>query len=50
MISHDHQNLGSNEITNRFYELVKSNPSIPVKSLIADIKGCHGYIVTYKKA
>jgi len=29
---------------------VKANPSVPIKSLIAEIKNLYGYTITYRKA
>jgi len=46
----DHVNLDSNQIGSIVMNSVKENPSIPIKSLIAEIKNCFGYSVSYDKA
>ena len=48
-LSDDHVNLDSNQIVTIVVNLIKANPSIPVKSLIAKIKSRYGYSVTYEK-
>jgi len=49
-MSQDHVNLDSHQITSIVVNSVRKNPSIPVKSLIVEIKNQYGYSVTYKKA
>jgi len=49
-LSDDHVNLDSNQIATVVVNSIKANPSIPMKSLIAEIKSHYGYSVTYKKA
>jgi len=46
----DHVNLDSNQIGSIVMNFVKENPSIPIKSLVAEIKNCFGYSVSYDKA
>jgi len=48
--SDDHINLDSIQIASIIFKSVKANPSISIKSLIAEIKNRHGYSVTYRKA
>ena len=49
-MSQDHINLDSHRIASIVVNSVRINPSIPVKSLIAEIKNRYGYSVTYKNA
>jgi len=49
-MSEDHVNLDSHQIAPIVVNSVRTNPSIPVKSLIAEIKNRYGYSVTYRKA
>jgi len=49
-LSQDHINFDSSEIAAIIVNSVKSNPSIPIKSLVAEIKNRYGYSVSYKKA
>jgi len=46
----DHVNLDSNQIGSIVMNSVKENPSIPIKSLVAEIKNRFGYSVSYDKA
>jgi len=46
----DHVNLDSNQIGSIVLNSVKENPSIPTKSLIAEIKNRFGYSISYDKA
>jgi len=48
-LSQDHINFNSSEIATIIVNLVKSNPSIPIKSLVAEIKIRYSYSVSYKK-
>ncbi|XP_052736606.1 uncharacterized protein LOC108328482 [Vigna angularis] len=50
ILSQDHTNLDSTHIATIISNSIRTNPSIPVKSLIADIKGRFGYSVSYRKA
>ncbi|XP_017416642.1 uncharacterized protein LOC108327455 [Vigna angularis] len=45
----DHTNLDSNHIAAIVSNFVRTNPSIPIKSLITDIKNSFGYFVSYLK-
>ena len=49
LISQDHVKLDSSIITNNIVHLVKTNPGIKIKTLIANMLQRFGYIVTYKK-
>jgi len=49
-LSYDNINLDSKQIATIVVNSIKANPSIPMKSLIAEIKSRYGYSVTYKKA
>ncbi|XP_068503826.1 uncharacterized protein [Phaseolus vulgaris] len=49
-VSVDHKNLDSSQIASFVVNSVKANPSIPIKTIIAEIKNQLGYSVTYKKA
>ena len=49
-MSQDHYNLDSTQIASIFFHLVRTNPSICIKSLVADIKSRYGYTVTYRRA
>jgi len=49
-MSQDHVNLDLHQIASIVVNSVRTNPSIPVKSLIAEIKNRYGYSVTYRKA
>jgi len=46
----DHVNLDSNQIGSIVINSVKENPSIPIKSLVAEIKNRFVYSVSYEKA
>ena len=46
----DRVNLNSTHIASMVLTSVKANPSVPIKSLIAEIKNLHGYTITYRKA
>jgi len=46
----DHFNLDSNQIGSIVMNSIKENPSIPIKSLIAEIKNRFRYSVSYDKA
>ena len=50
LISQDHCNLASTQIASIVFHLVRTNPSIRIKSLVADIKSCYGYTITYRRA
>ncbi|XP_027915167.1 uncharacterized protein LOC114174530 [Vigna unguiculata] len=50
MQSADHVNLDSNQIASIVMNSIKENPSIPIKSLVAEIKNRLGYSVSYDKA
>jgi len=50
LISQDHCNLDSTQIASIFFHLVRTNPSIRIKSLVANIKSRYGYTVTYRRA
>ncbi|XP_052727445.1 uncharacterized protein LOC128194931 [Vigna angularis] len=50
ILSQDHTNLDSTHIAVIISNSIRINPSIPIKSLIADIKGRFGYYVSYRKA
>ncbi|XP_017441222.1 uncharacterized protein LOC108346671 [Vigna angularis] len=50
ILSQDHTNLDSTHIATIISNSIRTNPSIRVKSLIADIKGRFGYSVSYRKA
>jgi len=50
IISQDHVNLDSHQIVSIVVNSLRTNPSIPVKSLIAKIKNRYGYTVMYRKA
>ena len=50
LISQDHVWFDSFVIVHNIVHLVKTNPSIQIKTLIADMLQCLSYIVTYKKA
>jgi len=42
----DHVNLDLHQIASIVVDFVRTNPSIPVKSLIAEIKNRYGYTIT----
>ncbi|XP_068497499.1 uncharacterized protein [Phaseolus vulgaris] len=46
----DHVNLDSTHIASMVLTSVKANPSVRIKSLIAEIKNLYGYTITYRKA
>jgi len=46
----DHVNIDSNQIGSIMLNFVKETPSIPIKSLIAEIKNRFRYSVSYDKA
>ena len=50
VISQDHVRLDSYVIAYNIVHLVKTNPSIEIKTLIANMLQRFGYIVSYKKA
>ncbi|XP_016185989.1 uncharacterized protein LOC107627677 [Arachis ipaensis] len=50
MISQDHAKLDSDTITDAIIPLVEANPSIKVKSAIAEVQGRFNYTVSYRKA
>jgi len=50
LMSQDHCNLDSTQIASIVFHLVRTNPSIRIKSLVADIKSRYGYTVTYRRA
>ncbi|XP_014503102.1 uncharacterized protein LOC106763420 [Vigna radiata var. radiata] len=50
ILSQDHSNLDSTHIASIVSNFVRTNPSIRIKSLIADIKARFGYFVSYRKA
>ena len=50
VISQDHVRLDSSVIAHNIVHLVKTNPSIEIKTLIADILQRFDYIVSFKKA
>jgi len=45
----DQKNLDSSQIASFVVNSVKANPSIPIKTIIMEIKNRLGYLVTYKK-
>ncbi|XP_068461662.1 uncharacterized protein [Phaseolus vulgaris] len=49
-LSADHVNLDSTHIASMVLTSVKANPSVRIKSLIAEIKNLYGYTITYRKA
>ncbi|XP_057730019.1 uncharacterized protein LOC130945306 [Arachis stenosperma] len=49
-ISHDHAKLNLDTIAEAIRTLVEANPSIKVKSIIAEIQSRFNYIVSYRKA
>ncbi|KAH1215601.1 hypothetical protein GmHk_13G036700 [Glycine max] len=49
-ISQDHVRLDSSVIAHNIVHLVKTNPSIKIKTLIVDMHQRFGYTVSYKKA
>ncbi|XP_027927775.1 uncharacterized protein LOC114184659 [Vigna unguiculata] len=49
-VSPDHTNLDSNQIASIVFHCVKTNPSIPIKSVISKISNRFGYSVSYQKA
>jgi len=50
IISQDHVRLDSSVIAHNIVHLVKTNPSIEIKTLIASMLQWFGYTVSYKKA
>ncbi|XP_016206029.1 uncharacterized protein LOC107646352 [Arachis ipaensis] len=50
MISQDHAKLDSNTIADAIRPLVEADPSIKVKSVIAEVQGRFNYAVSYRKA
>ena len=50
LISQDHVRLDSYVIARNIVQLVKINPSIQIKTLIANMLQRFGYIVSYKKS
>ncbi|XP_052118897.1 uncharacterized protein LOC107492580 [Arachis duranensis] len=50
MISQDHAKLDSDTIADAIRPLVKADPSIKVKSVIAEVQGRFNYTVSYQKA
>ncbi|RYQ80381.1 hypothetical protein Ahy_Scaffold1g106832 isoform F [Arachis hypogaea] len=49
-ISQDHAKLDSDTIADAIRPLVEADPSIKVKSVIAEVQGKFNYIVSYRKA
>ncbi|XP_025685691.1 uncharacterized protein [Arachis hypogaea] len=49
-ISQDHVKLGSDTIADAIRPLVEADPSIKVKSVIAEVQGKFNYTVSYRKA
>ncbi|RYQ89456.1 hypothetical protein Ahy_B09g096091 isoform F [Arachis hypogaea] len=49
-ISQDHSKLDSNTITEAIKPLVEADPSLKVKSVIADVQAKFNYTVSYRKA
>ncbi|XP_016206188.1 uncharacterized protein LOC107646519 [Arachis ipaensis] len=49
-ISQDHAKLDSNTIADAIKPLVEADPSIKVKSIIAEVQGRFNYTVSYRKA
>ncbi|KAL5159276.1 hypothetical protein HKD37_15G043629 [Glycine soja] len=50
LISQDHVRLDSSIIAHNIVHLVKTNPNIEIKTLIADMHQRFGYTISYKKA
>ncbi|XP_020970320.1 uncharacterized protein LOC107621097 [Arachis ipaensis] len=50
MISQDHAKLDSDTIADAIRPLVEADPSINVKSIIAEVQGRFNYTVSYRKA
>ncbi|XP_029151648.1 uncharacterized protein [Arachis hypogaea] len=50
MISQDHAKLDSDTIADAIRPLVEADPSIKVKSIIAEVQGRFNYTVSYRKA
>ncbi|XP_072054177.1 uncharacterized protein [Arachis hypogaea] len=50
MISQDHAKLDSDTIADAIRPLVEADPSIKVKSVIAEVQGRFNYTVSYRKA
>ncbi|XP_022632765.1 uncharacterized protein LOC106780607 [Vigna radiata var. radiata] len=50
ILSQDHISLDNTHIATIVSNSVRTNPSIPIKSLITDIKARFGYFVSYRKA
>ncbi|RYR26451.1 hypothetical protein Ahy_B02g060685 [Arachis hypogaea] len=50
MISQDHAKLDSNTIADAIRSLVEADPSIKVKSVIAEVQSRFNYTVSYRKA
>jgi len=48
-LSADHVNLDSTHIASMVLTSVKANPSVRIKSLIAEIKNLYGYTIIYRK-
>ncbi|RYR57276.1 hypothetical protein Ahy_A05g022999 [Arachis hypogaea] len=49
-ISQDHSKLGSNSIAEAIKPLVEADPSLKVKSVIAEVQSKFNYTVSYRKA
>ncbi|RYR46028.1 hypothetical protein Ahy_A07g031799 [Arachis hypogaea] len=47
--AHDHSNLDSNTVAEAMKPLVKSDPFIKVKSVIAEVQARLNYIISYRK-
>ncbi|RYQ91664.1 hypothetical protein Ahy_B09g097649 [Arachis hypogaea] len=50
IISQDHSKLDSNTITEAIKSLVEADPSLKVKSVIAEVQSKFNYTVSYRKA
>ncbi|WVY90931.1 hypothetical protein V8G54_036445 [Vigna mungo] len=49
-ITQDHNRLGSRIISHHIREIVESDPSTPIATIIASIKTSMGYTTSYRKA
>ncbi|WVZ03997.1 hypothetical protein V8G54_024803 [Vigna mungo] len=50
LITQDHNRLGSRIISHHIREMIESDPSTPIATIIASIKTSMGYTTTYRKA
>ncbi|XP_020992734.1 uncharacterized protein LOC110278802 [Arachis duranensis] len=50
MISQDHSKLDSDTVAEAIRPLVETNPSIKMKSIIAEVQSRFNYIISYRKA